>query len=87
MLAADDILVSLVGSQVVLTLDPAGTAVTDLHTAYNAAAGRLTITAATAGTLAPVAPIPGITVDPTTDTITVNLRTIRDFSGILGIRR
>ena len=47
MLAADDILVSLVGNQVVLTLDPAGTAITNLSTTYASKAGVLTITAVT----------------------------------------
>ncbi|MCE9629543.1 MAG: hypothetical protein K8S94_02320, partial [Planctomycetia bacterium] len=49
MLAADDVLVSIVSNQVVLTLDPAGTAITDLRTSYAAKSGLLTITAATAG--------------------------------------
>lgn len=64
MLAADDVVVSLVGNQVVLALDPAGVAITDLHTAYNAASNVLTITAArSAGTLTRAAPIPGLTVN------------------------
>ena len=49
MLAADDVFVSLVGNQVVLGFDPAGTAITDLNTSYNAAANVLTITAAHRG--------------------------------------
>lgn len=56
MLAADDILVGLVGNRVMLTLDPAGTAITHLATTYDAPAARLTITAATAGSLAMAAP-------------------------------
>ena len=82
MLAADDITVSLVGNQVVLTLDPAGTTVTDLSTAYATKAGVLTITAASAGKLSAAAPIPGVTIDPATDTIAVNLKTIPTFAGI-----
>jgi hypothetical protein len=82
MLAADDIIVSLVGNQVVLTLDPAGTAITNLSTAYASKAGVLTITAASAGTLSAAAPIPGITINPAADTIAVNLNTIPKFAGI-----
>jgi hypothetical protein len=82
MLAADDIIVSLVGNQVVLTLDPAGTTVTDLSTAYATKAGVLTITAASAGKLSAAAPIPVLTIDPATDTIAVNLKTIPTFAGI-----
>jgi hypothetical protein len=59
MLAADDILVGLVGNRVILTLDPEGAAITSLATMYDASAARLTITAATAGTLAMAAPIRG----------------------------
>ncbi len=51
MLAADDILVSLVGDQVVLALDPAGAQISDLSTSYAANTGLLTINAVTAGTL------------------------------------
>jgi len=82
MLAADDIVVSLVGNQVVLTLDPAGTEVTNLSTTYAPRAGMLRINAASAGTLSSAAPIPGITIDPATDTIAVNLKTIPTFAGI-----
>ncbi len=57
MLAANDVLVGLVGNRVVLTLDPAGAAITNLATSYDASAARLTITAATAGTLAMAAPL------------------------------
>jgi len=82
MLAADDIIVSLVGNQVVLTLDPAGTTVTDLSTAYATKAGVLTITAVSAGKLSAAAPIPGVTIDPATDTIAVELKTVTKFAGI-----
>ncbi len=67
MLAADDVAVSLVGSQIVLTLDPAGTAITDLHTTYNAASNQLTITAASAGTLTTQGATPGIPTDLVTE--------------------
>jgi hypothetical protein len=56
MLAADDILVSLAGNRVVLTLDPAGAEITNLGTSYNAASGVLTITAAIKGTISTAAP-------------------------------
>ena len=46
MLAADDVLVGLVGNRVVLTLAPEGAAITNLATTYDAPAARLTITAA-----------------------------------------
>lgn len=82
MLAADDVLVGLVGGRVVLTLDPAGAAITNLATAYDAAASRLTITAATAGTLTPAAPVGGISIDAAADTITVDLRRITRFAGL-----
>jgi hypothetical protein len=82
MLAADDIVVSLVANQLVLTLDPAGTAITNLSTAYASKAGVLTIMAASAGKLSWAAPIPGITINPATDTIAVNLKTVTKFAGI-----
>jgi hypothetical protein len=82
MLAADDIVVSLIGNRVALTLDPAGTAITNLGTAYNAKLGLLTITAATAGTISTVAPIKGISVDAKADTISVNLNTLPNFAGL-----
>jgi lipocalin len=82
MLAADDILVGLVGNRVTLTLDPAGAAITNLATAYDARAARLTITAATAGTLTLAPPVSGISVDPVADTITVDLKKIRQFVGL-----
>jgi len=49
MLAADDIGVSLVSNQIVLSLDSAGTRITDFTTSYAASTGVLTITAATVG--------------------------------------
>ena len=82
MLAADDIVVSLVGNQLVLTLDPAGTAITNLSTSYASKAGVLMITAASGGTLSAAAAIPGVTIDPATDTIAVNLKTVTKFAGI-----
>ncbi|MFM1903476.1 MAG: hypothetical protein RLZZ440_1376, partial [Planctomycetota bacterium] len=82
MLAANDILVSLAGNQVVLTLDPAGTAVTNLSTNYDSQAGVLQITAASVGALSAAAPIPGVTVDPATDTVSVDLKTVSAFAGI-----
>ena len=83
MLAADDIVVGLVGSAVVLTLDNAGVQITDLSTAYNAATSQLTITAARgAGRITTATPIPGITVNSAADTIVVNLATIPAFAGI-----
>jgi lipocalin len=82
MLAADDILVSLVGHRVRLTLDPAGAAITNLATTYDARAARLTITAATAGTLTMAPAIPGISVDAGADTITVDLNKLTKFAGL-----
>ncbi|MEI6240493.1 MAG: lipocalin family protein [Planctomycetia bacterium] len=82
MLAADDILVGLVGNRVVLTLDPAGAAITNLATSYDATGARLTITAATAGTLAMAAPVNGLSVNGVADTITVDLRMITKFAGL-----
>ena len=82
MLAADDILVGLVGNRVMLTLDPRGAAITNLATTYDAPAARLTITAATAGTLAMAAPVNGISIDAAADTITVDLKKIARFAGL-----
>lgn len=82
MLAADDVLVGLVGNRVVLTLDPAGAAITNLATSYDARTARLTITAATAGTLAMAAPVNGLSINAVADTITVDLRTITKFAGL-----
>ena len=82
MLAANDIVVGLVGNRVMLTLDPEGAAITSLTTAYEAPSARLTITAATAGSLAMAAPVNGISVDPVADTITVDLKTITKFAGL-----
>jgi lipocalin len=82
MLAADDILVGLVGNRVMLTLDPRGAAITNLATTYDAPAARLTITAATAGSLAMNAPVNGISIDAAADTITVDLKKITRFAGL-----
>ena len=82
MLAADGILVGLVNNRVTLTLDAAGTAITNLATAYDATARRLSITAATAGSLALASPIDGLAINTVTDTITVDLRAIPRFAGI-----
>ena len=82
MLAADDVLVGLVGNRVVLTLAPEGAAITNFATTYDAPAARLTITAATAGSLALAAPVNGISVDTLADTITVDLKKIRRFAGL-----
>ena len=82
MLAADDVLVGLVGKRVVLTLDPQGAAITNLATTYDAPAARLTITAATAGSLAMTTPVDGISIDTVTDTITVDLKQIKKFAGL-----
>ena len=82
MLAADDVFVSLVGNQVQLGFDPAGTTITDLNTSYNAAANVLTITALTAGTISMTSPVSGITVDAAKDTIAVDLKVISGFAGI-----
>ncbi|MGB8852126.1 MAG: lipocalin family protein [Pirellulales bacterium] len=80
MLAADDVLVGLVGNRVVLTLDPQGAAITNLATTYDAPAAQLTIIAATAGSLAMAASVNGISID--TDTITVDLKQIKKFAGL-----
>jgi hypothetical protein len=82
MLAADDVLVGLVGKRVVLTLDPQGAAITNLATTYDAPSARLTITAATAGSLAMTTPVNGITIDESADTITVDLKKITKFAGL-----
>jgi lipocalin len=82
MLAADDVLVSLVGNRVVLTLAPEGAAITNLATTYDAPAARLTITAVTARSLAMAAPVNGISVDTVADTITVDLKQIKKFAGL-----
>jgi lipocalin len=82
MLAADDILVGLVGNRVMLTLDPQGAAITNLATTYNAQAARLTITAATAGSLSMAAPVNGISINAVADTITVDLKKITKFAGL-----
>jgi lipocalin len=82
MLAADDVLVGFVGKRVVLTLAPEGAAITNLATTYDAPAARLTITAATAGSLAMAAPVHGILIDTAADTITVDLKQIKKFAGL-----
>lgn len=82
MLAADDVLVGLVGNRVILTLDPHGAAITNLATTYDAPAARLTITAATRGTLSMAATVNGISVDDVADTITVDLKKITKFAGL-----
>ena len=82
MLTADDVIVSFVGNRVVLTLDSAGAAITNLVTAYDAPAARLTITAATAGMLSMGPAVDGISVDDVADTITVDLRKITKFAGL-----
>jgi hypothetical protein len=82
MLAADDVLVGLAGNRLMLTLDSAGTAITNLATDYDASAKRLTITAATAGSLAMNAPIDGVSIDDVADTITVDLKKITKFAGL-----
>ena len=82
MLAADDILVGLAGNRVMLTLDPAGGAITNLATTYDARAAKLTITAATAGTLTMATPVNGISVNAVADTITVDLKKITKFAGL-----
>ena len=82
MLAADDIVVSLIGNRVTLTLDPAGAEITNLGTSYNAASGVLTITAASKGAISTAAPINGISVDTKADTIAVNLKTLKNFAGL-----
>jgi lipocalin len=82
MLAADDILVGLVGNRVVLTLDPEGAAITNLATTFDARTARLTITAATAGTLALASAVDGISVNGVADTITVDLTKITAFAGL-----
>ncbi|MFM7136801.1 MAG: beta strand repeat-containing protein [Planctomycetota bacterium] len=82
MLAADDVLVSLAGNRVRLTLAPEGAAITNLATTYDAAAARLTITAASAGSLFMPVSVNGISVDAVADTITVDLRRITKFAGL-----
>ncbi|MBM4013327.1 MAG: hypothetical protein FJ286_18545, partial [Planctomycetes bacterium] len=83
LLAANDIDVGLADNRVLLALDPAGAAITDLTTAYSAASRTLTIRAVTTGSLSTSLPAgSGVTIDPGTDTITVDLRTLAGFAGI-----
>lgn len=82
MLAANDVIVSLVGDRVSLALDPLGAEITNLETAYDAASGVLTITAATVGTISMNGKIAGISVDTNADTIAVNLKTLPKFAGL-----
>ncbi len=84
--SAGDAVVSLDNTnQVVLTLSSSGTAITDFHTTYNSGANTLTITAATTGTLltAPSAGIAGISINGSTDTITLDLNLLVNFAGIV----
>ncbi|MFM7099253.1 MAG: choice-of-anchor Q domain-containing protein, partial [Gemmataceae bacterium] len=85
--SANDAVVSLDNSnQVVITLSSYGTTLSDVHTSYNAGANTLTITAATTGTLstAPSTGISGISIiNGSTDTITLDLNTLRNFAGIV----
>jgi hypothetical protein len=79
MLAANDIVVSVVDDRVVLTLDTAGATISDLSTAF--AANALTINAVTAGgTITTDGPTPGVTVRP--GTITVDLVRFPAFAGV-----
>ena len=79
MLAANDIVVSVVDDRVVLTLDTAGATISDLSTAF--AANALTISAVTAGgTITTDGPTPGVTVRP--GTITVDLVRFPAFAGV-----
>ena len=81
MLAADDVVVSLVNNRVVLTLDKAGANITDLHTSYAPATSLLTITAATTRPLSTsLQPASGVTVAG--NTVTVNLTKVAAFAGI-----
>ena len=82
MLAANDIVVSLEGNRVTLTLDPAGAAIFNLGTGYDAKSGVLMITATSKGTISTAAPIAGISVDTKADTISVNLKTLPNFAGL-----
>lgn len=83
LLAANDIDVGLSDNRVLLALDPAGAVITDLTTAYSAASRTLTIRAVTTGSLSTSLPAgSGVTIDPGTDTITVDLRTLAGFAGI-----
>lgn len=77
MLAANDIVVSLAGDRVVLTLDDLGARIADLSTAYSPSTKVLTITAASSGTISTNAA--GITVAD--EEIAVNLTKIRNFAG------
>jgi hypothetical protein len=77
--AINDIVISVNPSgQVGLFLSSAGTAITDLHTAF--AGNILTITATTAGNITGSGT--GITIDNTAKTITVDLTLLSAFSGI-----
>ncbi|MCX7401967.1 MAG: hypothetical protein NTY87_02420 [Planctomycetia bacterium] len=76
----DDIVVTVVDSNVVLSLASKGVTITDLHTSYSSASNSLTITATNGGTISSSAG--GITVDSKLGTITVSLTTIPTFAGI-----
>lgn len=82
MLAADDIGVSLVSNQLVLTLDAAGATISNLSTAYSASTGVLTVTAKSAGTITSATPITGIKIDTQADTIAVDLKILPKFAGL-----
>ena len=79
----DDVAVTVEANKVVLTLAPTGVSISSLHTAYNAKAGILTITATQPGTMVAVGSgTPGVTVNSAAKTIAVNLGVLTGFAGI-----
>lgn len=83
LLAADDITVTLVGNGLLLSLDPAGVQISDLHTSYGPATRTLTITAVRgAGEIVMPVAIPGVTVNSNADTIAIDLVHFKALAGI-----
>ncbi|MCX7414195.1 MAG: VCBS domain-containing protein, partial [Planctomycetia bacterium] len=79
----DSIAVSVDANRILLSLAPAGVAISSLHTAYNARTHVLTITATQTGTMvASGAGTPGVAVNSAAKTISVNLGVLTGFAGI-----
>ena len=76
---AGDVVVSVVDDRVVIMLAPTGTTVTNLSTRYFPGSGRLVITVAADQALTGGGT--GVTVNDTTDTVTVNLAQLPGFAG------
>ena len=82
-LQTDDVVVSVDANKIMLSLSPAGVAISSLQTAYNARTNVLTITAAQTGTMvASGGGTPGVAVNSAAKTISVNLGVLTGFAGI-----